>query len=86
MGCRSLQLFLICLLAEPVLQEEDAGLGERRRQSAAGLRGPEQPLTPAMVSHIVDALFDRSAHPGGVDNLPTCCSFCQYKRHVTREY
>ena len=41
------------------MQEEDAGLGDRRRQSAAGLRGAEQPLTPVMVSHVVDALFDR---------------------------
>ncbi|KAL3143333.1 hypothetical protein ABBQ38_002169 [Trebouxia sp. C0009 RCD-2024] len=50
-------LHIMFLLAND--EEEDAGLGERRRQSAAGLRGPEQPLTPAMVSHIVDALFDR---------------------------
>ena len=41
------------------MQEEDVGLGERRRQSATGLRSAEQPLTPVMVSHVVDALFDR---------------------------
>ncbi len=43
------------------MQEEDAGLGDRRRQSAAGLRGAEKPLTSVMVSHVVDALFDRQA-------------------------
>ena len=48
------------LTGHVLLQEEDAGLGERRRQSAAGLRGAEHPLTPVMVSHVVDALFDRS--------------------------
>ena len=41
-------------------QEEDADLGKRRRQSAAGLRGAEQPLSPVMVAHVVDALFERS--------------------------
>lgn len=46
------------------MQEEDAGLGDRRRQSAAGLRGAEQPLTSVMVGHVVDALFDRQASPG----------------------
>ena len=53
---------LSCQLCRVCLQEEDAGLEERRRQSAAGLRGSERALTPAMVSHIVDALFDRSAN------------------------
>ena len=43
------------------MQEENAGLGDRRRQSAAGLRGAEKPLTSVMVSHVVDALFDRQA-------------------------
>ena len=36
-------------------------MGDRRRQSAAGLRVAEQPLTSVMVSHVVDALFDRQA-------------------------
>ena len=40
-------------------QEEDADLTKRRRQSAAGLRDAEQPLSPVMVAHVVDALFDR---------------------------
>ena len=62
--------FSCCSLRCHALQEEDAGLGERRRQSAAGLRGPEQPLAPAMVSHLVDALFDRS-----VPSAILLCSF-----------
>lgn len=52
------------------MQEEDAGLGDRRRQSAAGLRGAEQPLTPVMVSHVVDALFDR--HEPHLACIPAC--------------
>ena len=41
--------------------QEAAGLNaaERRRQSDAGIVAAEVPLEPAMVSHIVDALFDR---------------------------
>ncbi|KAL0028278.1 hypothetical protein WJX79_006817 [Trebouxia sp. C0005] len=50
-------LHIMFLLAND--EEEDAGLGDRRRQSAAGLRGAEQPLTSVMVGHVVDALFDR---------------------------
>ncbi|KAL0045252.1 hypothetical protein WJX82_001839 [Trebouxia sp. C0006] len=50
-------LHIMFLLAND--EEEDAGLGDRRRQSAAGLRGAEKPLTSVMVSHVVDALFDR---------------------------
>lgn len=50
-------LHVMFLLAND--EEEDAGLEERRRQSAAGLRSAEKPLTPIMVSHVVDALFDR---------------------------
>ncbi|KAA6430018.1 MAG: hypothetical protein FRX49_00449 [Trebouxia sp. A1-2] len=55
-------LHIMFLLAND--EEEDAGLGDRRRQSAAGLRGAEQPLTSVMVGHVVDALFDRQASPG----------------------
>ncbi|DBA75127.1 hypothetical protein WJX77_008338 [Trebouxia sp. C0004] len=50
-------LHIMFLLAND--EEEDAGLGDRRRRSAAGLRGAGQPLTSVMVSHVVDALFDR---------------------------
>ncbi len=60
-------------------QEEDAGLGERRRQSAAGLRGAEQPLTPVMVSHVVDALFDRYA-----SECTACMHSCNNPEHGER--
>ena len=56
-----------------MMQEEDAGLGERRRQSAAGLRGAEQALTPVMVSHVVDALFDRC---GWCQEVTLVCQMC----------